>query len=55
MEIRNAAACQWHQTQRDADRRVFTDPEVAQLIREEGIRIVSWKQLRALRAQQATQ
>ena len=35
---------------RDGDRRIFTDPEIARLIREEGIRLITWKQFRELRA-----
>ena len=35
---------------RDGDRRIFTDPEIARLIRDEGIRLITWKQFRELRA-----
>ena len=35
---------------RDSDRRIFTDPEIARLIRDEGIRLITWKQFRELRA-----
>jgi len=35
---------------RDGDRRIFTDPEIARLIRDEGIRRITWKQFRELRA-----
>jgi predicted glycoside hydrolase/deacetylase ChbG (UPF0249 family) len=34
---------------RDGDRRIFTDPEMARLIRDEGIQLVTWKQFRELR------
>lgn len=33
---------------RDSDRRVFTDPEIEQLIAEEGIRLLSWKEFREM-------
>lgn len=36
---------------RDGDRRIFTDPEIARLIRDEGIRLITWKQFRELQAQ----
>lgn len=35
---------------RDGDRRIFTDPEIARLIRDEGIRLITWRQFRELRA-----
>lgn len=35
---------------RDGDRRIFTDPEIARLIKDEGIRLITWKQFRELRA-----
>jgi predicted glycoside hydrolase/deacetylase ChbG (UPF0249 family) len=34
---------------RDGDRRIFTDPEIARLIRDEGIKLITWKQFRELR------
>jgi predicted glycoside hydrolase/deacetylase ChbG (UPF0249 family) len=33
---------------RDGDRRIFTDPEIAKLIREQGIQLLSWKEFRAM-------
>jgi len=35
---------------RDGDRRIFTDPETARLIQDEGIKLITWKQFRELRA-----
>ncbi len=35
---------------RDGDRRIFTDPEIARLIQDEGIKLITWKQFRELRA-----
>jgi len=35
---------------RDGDRRIFTDPDIARLIEDEGIRLITWKQFRELRA-----
>ena len=37
---------------RDGDRRIFTEPEVAELIKEEGIQVIGWKQLRGILAKQ---
>jgi predicted glycoside hydrolase/deacetylase ChbG (UPF0249 family) len=34
---------------RDGDRRIFTDPEIARLIRDEGVKLINWKQFRELR------
>jgi predicted glycoside hydrolase/deacetylase ChbG (UPF0249 family) len=34
--------------QRDEDRRVFSDPEVMSLIKELGIQVIGWRQLRAM-------
>lgn len=34
--------------QRDEDRRVFTDPEVARLLAEEQIQVITWKQFREM-------
>lgn len=42
--ITNSAA------RRDGDRRIFSDPAVAALIRELGIEVVTWRQLRAMAA-----
>mgnify|MGYP001105499201 CR=1 FL=1 len=39
---------------RDSDRRIFTDPEIARRIRDEGIRLITWKQFRELRAKPPT-
>lgn len=38
---------------RDGDRRIFTDPEIAKLIRDEGIRLITWKQFRELQGKSA--
>lgn len=35
---------------RDEDRRIFSDPEVIRFIKQQGIQVVSWKQLRELQA-----
>jgi predicted glycoside hydrolase/deacetylase ChbG (UPF0249 family) len=35
-------------SRRDGDRRVFTEPEIRDLIREQGIELISWKQFRAM-------
>ncbi len=35
-------------SRRDGDRRIFTDPEIANLIREQGIELINWKQFREL-------
>lgn len=35
---------------RDGDRRIFTDPEIAQLLKDEDIRLINWKQFRELTA-----
>jgi hypothetical protein len=34
--------------QRDEDRRVFSDPEVARFVAEQGIQVITWKQFRAM-------
>ncbi len=34
---------------RDGDRRIFTDPDIAALIRELGIEVITWKQFRELK------
>ncbi|TXT37806.1 MAG: hypothetical protein FD138_557 [Planctomycetota bacterium] len=39
---------------RDGDRRIFTDPEIARLIKDEGIRLITWKQFRELRAKSSS-
>ena len=39
---------------RDGDRRIFTDPKIARLIRDEGIQLITWKQFRELRAKPLT-
>ncbi len=33
---------------RDADRQIFMDPEVIKLVKQQGIHVISWKQLREL-------
>jgi chitin disaccharide deacetylase len=33
---------------RDGDRRIFTDPEIEELIRDEGIELITWKQFREM-------
>lgn len=38
---------------RDGDRRIFTDPEIARLIRDQGIRLITWKQFRELQGKSA--
>lgn len=38
-------------SRRDGDRRIFSDPEIAALIKEEGIEVIGWRQLRAIEAQ----
>jgi predicted glycoside hydrolase/deacetylase ChbG (UPF0249 family) len=35
---------------RDGDRRIFTDPEIAKLLEEQGIRLITWKEFRAMTA-----
>ncbi len=36
--------------QRDEDRRIFSDPEVAKLIEQQGIKVISWKQFREMQS-----
>ncbi len=33
---------------RDGDRRIFTDPSIEQLLKDEGIELITWKQFRAM-------
>ena len=33
---------------RDGDRRIFTDPQIATLIDDEGIKLIDWKEYRAM-------
>lgn len=40
---------------RDSDRRVFTDPEVAATVNRLGVKLVSWRQLREMAAQRGEQ
>lgn len=35
-------------SRRDGDRRIFTDPAIAELIQDRGIEIISWKEFRSL-------
>jgi predicted glycoside hydrolase/deacetylase ChbG (UPF0249 family) len=35
---------------RDGDRRIFTDPEIAKLLKDEGIELITWKQFREMTA-----
>ncbi len=37
---------------RDGDRRIFTDPAIARLIQDEGIKLITWKQFRELRTKE---
>ncbi len=37
--------------QRDEDRRVFSDPDVAKYIEQEGIKVITWKQFRAMQSE----
>lgn len=36
-------------SRRDGDRRVFTEPEIRDLVRQQGIKLISWKQLREMK------
>ena len=38
-------------SRRDGDRRIFTEPEIRDLIREQGIELISWKQFREMAKQ----
>lgn len=40
---------------RDGDRRIFTDPKIRELLDEEGIELITWKQFRAMRADEAAE
>src|SRR5690606_10185991 len=33
---------------RDGDRRIFTDPAIEQLLKDEGIELITWQQFRAM-------
>jgi predicted glycoside hydrolase/deacetylase ChbG (UPF0249 family) len=37
---------------RDGDRRIFTDPAIEQLLQDEGIELITWKQFRAMAAEE---
>ncbi|QDU36155.1 hypothetical protein Mal4_04380 [Maioricimonas rarisocia] len=38
---------------RDGDRRIFTDPEILEVLEEEAVELITWKQFRAMRGRAA--
>ncbi|MEW4527032.1 polysaccharide deacetylase family protein [Maioricimonas sp. JC845] len=37
-------------SRRDGDRRIFTDPKILEILKEEGVELITWKQFRKMRA-----